>query len=274
MIHPSLNFLNLEKLYGGTLEQDFVWSPIRSQFNVWCYETLRKRASSIVSSMNRCECDLVLWGRGEPQNIAATKIGGTPVWSSKKKRPDKLDYFGQVCLLDTPNVLQHIEGDVVSIWGDAEFPYGVIRAYPLDSRELVVIDATLVESVEHKEPFFGAIYRTHDFCDFEAARLVEIEVSGESGPRGFRCLPWKGTKGGGVASVDRNRSKKGFLFQIMSIQAQPEQSYPWVNVVEPLEISGCSPSGYASAAQQVPIGDMGFLSFFSDKGRINVSLEV
>ena len=275
MTHNVLPLSELAPLYAQTPPIEYDWDPVCSPFNVWCQEKLRAQVGAVIPEDQKIPADVLVWGRGEPAKLGTTKIGGTPVWCMDREPPQKLSFVGQIGLMDSPQALAKVEGDVLSIWADDEFPYGAIKVFALDSRSLTHLpEAGLVTVVQGKEPFYGVMHRSFDVPRSVWEKLGDLEVEGQFGPRTFGFVPWVATKIGGRSSVLDERRDQGFVAQLMSLQAHPEQPYPWCNVKEPLAVSSALPNSYSLASNQVEIGDMGFVTLTIKNGVIKASLSV
>ncbi len=271
-MHPKITFDWLDSLYGETEERFLAWTPVRSSFNIWCGEYLRSKLKTKSLVSGQIESQLIVWGRGEAQDIGLTKLGGNVIWTRASDLPTDLTFVGQIGLMDSPEVLKMTKGDVLSIWADNKFPFGKIEVFQLDSRDIGYVTGAEVNlSVANKQPFYGAAYNSFDLEHEIAQRLGEYEFEGKYRRLRFTFSPWMATKIGGIPSSSQNR--KGFICQICSVQAVPEKPFPWVNSAPPLQVNGLPHVGYGAPENRVPIGDAGVLTLFlSKRGMIDIEL--
>jgi len=188
----------------------------------------------------RVPTDVAVWAQGEPTDRSITKIGGLPYRPSGVPWPvgdagQPLRFIGQLCFVDSRDLVPMLPGDVLLVFGDddalvAEPERLIFEWWPLTTGPLVS------QAPAEDEPlaaFHAVLHRTEDWSD----------------------SIFEGTKIGGVPKFIQEEPPAlgAFIGTIGSISVSLDERYPFVNVAEA--------RGRSSEADLM-IGDMGSLYLF------------
>ncbi len=173
--HQRLSFEDLEKLVekGEAPEPDCF--HVSSPFHAWSKEKNLKAEE--IESIGEVPCDVLLWARGEPENPAATKLGGIPSWPEgvalpSEKRgfgviPSKLRFLGQFNFLDSLDVLPELPTGFLSVWAPPEFEYSPdsVKCFWLDPEKVMPLGGKKASSdlsLFSEALFHAVLYRSAD----------------------------------------------------------------------------------------------------------------
>jgi len=251
--HPRFDYETARKVFAAEasdceLRGELVTCP----FDVYAIETLRDQLGLRIGQA--VPTDVFVFGKGEPENPAGTKLGGRPFWPAGRPWPQTPDgrpcaFLAQFNFADSLDLVgDNLPGTILSILVDdpENWPSDTSRKTFVwlsheqePDRELQVPSA-----LGPAGPFFGAIHRTFDYPEADDL-LWEWEEAGRTTPRYSYLLPnTSGTKIGGVPFFiqgGEGLEETFFLCQLASIQAEPDVPYPWVNQREPLTLLSHDP---------------------------------
>lgn len=235
----------------------FVASPI----DIYGVEKLRAKWLDVHRSIEKSPVELMVWGIGEPKSLAATKVGGVPVWDSKTRAPKGgWSYFAQLNFSDSMDLPFSPKSSLLSIWVNEEFPWGKnnIRCIWLDGDSVVPTEDLPIWKELPEAPFFAQLYRSWDpILDSEDEREVAVDNKFKA-YRQFSPRSWTATKFSGNEAMPQwgNTSKlRSYFAQFTSIQPTANYPWPWVNREDPLQFQDPE-----YQAQNVILGDMGSIS--------------
>lgn len=263
-IHSELDYgATIDVLSGAkdNLSGELITSP----WDLYSVETLRDQHDLRVGTA--VPTDVMVFGKGEPDNPAATKVGGRPFWPADREWPTTAD--GSPCLF----LAQFNFSDSIDLF-DVELPE-LILVLVTDSEEdwqwsddglsfhwvpadSVPEDGIQVEATFPGDgPFYGVRHRTADYPKASNAAM-ELEVS-----QSYNLPILNGTKIAGRPHFIQsgNDTDATFQGQLGSIQAAPEVPYPWVNQLEALSLEFRG-NGIYAAGNSAVFGDMGSIYLF------------
>lgn len=249
-----------------------VGKHITSPWDLYSVEMLRDRHR--VRQGKTFPSDLIVWGLGEPENLAATKVGGRPYWPkcepwpiSKKGEPyrffaqmnfaDSLELFEQELPANILTILLHPRHSLFGASNWMEFYWVSDQLEPN-----LAIDVPVV--VENAGPFWATLHRSADYLEM-VDQLNAIPADGSNN------LPVaNGSKISGCPHFIHGSGhwETTFLGQIATIHAARDVPYPWVNHESPI------PEDFGSEATEARhegfyIGDFGsFYFFMGQDGRV------
>jgi hypothetical protein len=280
-IHPVLDFELLRQHYPSFPEEV---GCITSASDLIGWETLRERYS--IKDSSAVPCDLFVWGTGAPPDPRLTRVGGVPFLPKRYQWPeidgvvtsflcqfnfqDSKDLFGQ-------RVARKLPGDILLVFVADDFSFfekELMRFVWLSAEENDVITQEDVPVPTNSFEFvqaWGARYRTKDIpSKWKKAYAIPDEVAGG---KCYSLPVLRGTKIGGVpcdSQQNMNKAPKGFLCQLVSIQASQDTEWPWIDREQPItEFFGND--GLYSKKNELMIGDMGELSLYLDEdGSISI----
>lgn len=240
---------------------------ITSSWDLYSVEHLRDKWDLRIG--NPVPCDIFVFGKGEPEEPTATKVGGQPAFPSDLDWPngpsgqplkflaqfnfsESLDLFE----LDLPGTMLILaaENDEDWLWEDQ----GLQFIWLQNGSTLKPIRVPVVPGIGG--PFYGVRYRTFDYPD-SIDIAYELEVS-----QSYNLPILNGTKIGGVpAYIQGGGDPSGlFLGQLGSIQAAPYAPYPWTNVKESMGLD-CTDDGIYGDGNCAVFGDMGNIYMHLDE---------
>ena len=206
----------------------------------------------------RMATDVFVWARGDPPNLAMTKIGGVPYRSRSATWPQDslgkpIRFIAQLCFADSRDISGDLPGDLLLIFGDDDAllvePERLVFEWSSFGIRDLSIEVPRMATDEVLTPYYGVIHRTEDWPD----------AVGEIGEH-YRC-PWllgvfEGTKIGGLPRFIQGEPTLAgrFLAALGSISAS-YSAYPVINEPEP--------RGWSRG--DLMIGDMGSLYLFIDR---------
>lgn len=219
---------------------------VTSPYHIAIIEQLRSEALLGRSAPRSIPTDVFVFAEGEPDNRAATKVGGLPFWPKDKEWP--LSYFdvpltfvAQVCISDSKDIVPDAPAELLVILADQyEFldnprNKSALQFYwfHLSDQELLGGDS-IPESEWKIPPRYGVRHRTVDFTEFVPefrkysqpdliSKIVGTKIGGA--PRWIQCDPELPGK---------------FLATVGSIVPVAGIVYPFVNHPEPLDYSNAS----------------------------------
>ncbi|QDT01342.1 DUF1963 domain-containing protein [Adhaeretor mobilis] len=276
--HAELDLATAATLFDAEMsDKKLSGELITSAFDLYSVETLRDRHKLRVG--DTFPTDVFVFGKGEPDDPACTKVGGRPFWPDDMEWPnastgspcrflaqfnfgDSMDIIdadlpGTILLLLTEN-----EDDW--LWGDDGLTFHWVSAAATPRRDLNVLSA-----VGSAGPFYGVRYRSADYPAAGDA-TYELDVS-----QGYNLPILNGTKIGGLPHFIQSGddSPGQFLCQLGSIQAAPYAPFPWSNHRDALDLQFNDKGIYGDDNCAV-FGDMGSVYLFvDDDGNVSRSFE-
>lgn len=209
--------------------------------------------------------DVFVFGRGEPNNREATKIGGLPYWARSRPWPHTrsgtpMQFAAQICFADSHDIVSDLPGDILLVFFDYDEYYdeldpSVLRLEWADLGETdLVSDADVPVSDYKYMPHYAQIHRTYDYPDAEEA-FGNYSAS-------YQLSVIEGTKIGGVPRwIQDDPGLPGrFICAVGSINYSWYQPYPFLNVPQPLDETHKQPDGYG----ELMWSDVGSLYVFAD----------
>jgi hypothetical protein len=256
---------------------------ITSPFHLTMVELLRHEVLGATVPANATPVDVFVFGAGEPPAPYLTKVGGVPFRSRRKPWPTTSDgrtlgFVGQLCLVDSFDLVSNPPGDVLLIFVDPEDTLST-DAYVLEwvrLHEDELMSKSDIPAVHHTfkpgrlAQKGGAVPEKRSFEVFECHGVIHrtVDLPGSAGlfsayEHPSRVAVLEATKiGGAPSSIQASPSIAGnFVAQLASIQPAPEVAYPWNNQESPVSMA---------ARHKIPtwkMGDMGSLYVFDRAGR-------
>lgn len=277
-MHAELDFAAAAKVFAEREANDELSGEmITSAFDLYSIETLRDRHGLRIGEP--FPTDIFVFGKGEPENPACTKVGGRPFWPADEDWPKLPDgssahFLAQFNFSDSADII----GDAVAghvlllltdgteewIWGNKGLSFYWVPIDVAPSTEIIV-PATIGAA----GPFYGVIHRTADYPDSsDVAYKTNVAMS-------YNLPILNGTKIGGIPHFIQGGTDtdKFFLCQLGSIQAAPHVRYPWINQRDPLNLDFNDTGIYGNENCAV-FGDMGSIYLFVDEeGKVSPSFE-
>lgn len=275
-VHREFDLKSAEAIFSRTVPaDDLTGELITSPYDLYAVETLRRR-----HQLNQGESyptDVFVFGKGEPENPAATKLGGRPFWPADQKWPKRRDgspcyFLAQINFADSLDLVGDIPETLLLLLTDSEKEWmwddQRIQFVWVSGKVTPAMDIEVPSAIGKSGPFWGAIHRTADYPESsDAAYALQID-------QGY-CLPvLNGTKIGGLPHFIQGDSEKSgrFLCQIGSVQAEPDVSFPWVNEPKPLGLYGSS--NISSETNSAIFADMGNIYLFlNDDGTVSYHMD-
>jgi hypothetical protein len=256
---------------------------ITSPFHLTMVELVRREVLGATVPANATPVDVFVFGAGEPPAPYLIKVGGVPFRSRRKAWPTTSDgrplgFVGQLCLVDSVDLVPNAPGDVLLIFADAEDRLS-IDAYVLEWVRLEEEDPMSKSDMPSVHYTFkpgplaqkrGAVPEKRSFELFECHGVIHrsFDLPGSAAlfsayEQPYRVAVLEATKiGGAPSSIQASPSIAGdFVAQLASVQPAPEVAYPWNNQESPLSMA---------ARHKIPtwkMGDMGSLYVFDRAGR-------
>ncbi len=122
--HQRFDLSHFEKIFREYPESELSREFSASPFDIFSVECLRSKVPE--QEYTRIPVDIAVWGRGEPDNPAGTKIGGVPLWLPEIPIPSNLKFLGQFNFGDSLDILPPLPEVLLSVWVDCDFPYSDI----------------------------------------------------------------------------------------------------------------------------------------------------
>jgi len=205
-------------------------------------EQLRAETLPSLEGARAVRTDVFVFARGEPENRAVTKIGGIPYWPTARPWPctgsgQPRTFIGQFCFADSRDLVGHIPGDVLLLFGTEEAivdndPAGLAFEWIDLGADPLIANAALPPNERPIEPCYGVIHRTLDYPDQRGA-FRQYHSS-------YLINVIEGTKIGGVPRwIQPPEELPGrFLCSMGSIDPQPyaQQPFPFINVEKPMSV--------------------------------------
>lgn len=187
--------------------------------------------------------DVFLLSIGEPEDRAATKIGGVPFWPRRREWPRSqlgkpLPFLAQFCFCESTDIVGDLPGDLLLLFGEGDLPGSIIARWQSYTPCERLIDGAEMPVKARSTCFHGVRWRTESFLEAEyddnpiclpnGTRVSDLwfvcELLGmQIGPRPF--FPrWN----------DSPRTTDRAICSMCSVLPTPEALYPFVNRSEPL----------------------------------------
>jgi hypothetical protein len=257
---------------------------VTSPFHLTVVELLRREVLGATVPQGAIPVDAFVFGLGGPPAGHLTKIGGAPYRSRAKPWPSTNDgrplgFVGQLCFLDSADIVSGAPGDVLLIFVD---PENLLLTSSYVFEWVKLGEEELITSEEVPEVSFtwrpgrmatkrgarpeirrfaplachGVIYRTLDFPGNDALFAAYKE--------GYRVSVLEATKIGGVPRfIGQEAGTAGrFIGAVASVQPAPEVQYPWANQEAALSLAD------RHALPTWKCGDMGSVYLFERSGRV------
>jgi hypothetical protein len=209
---------------------------ITSPHDIAVVEQLRGELIPTVPETERVPTDVFVFGKGEAPRPDTTKVGGLPFLPAARAWPrtpegKPMTFVAQFNFADSHDIVGHLPGDVLLIFGDEDGIYsldgaGMVFEWVLGSED-DIISASNVPATEWTiSPCFGAIHRTWDYpgdphvlAGFGAwqdvALILGTKIAG---------APWW---------IQEEEPPPGrFLCTLGSVQPAFLQPFPYLNVPE------------------------------------------
>ena len=276
--HPELDLDACAELFSkAAAEKELRGDCIASPWHIYAAETLRARHQLAVG--DSFPADVFVFGQGEPENPAGTKIGGRPYWPADRPWPNGRDgkpamFIGQFNFADSVDIIgDDLPGDVLVLAADSESDWlyeadALTFHWLTDDGSPPATDLD-VASVTGSTAFYGIIHRTADYpYAFETAMDPDVQYS-------YLLPVLSATKIGGLphfiqCSAD---TEALYLCQLTSIQPAAKVVYPFVNREQPLDLSFDNGGIYGDQNSLV-LADMGTIYLFiDDNGNISHDFE-
>lgn len=228
----------------------------------------------------RFPTDVFVFGRGEPEHRAATKIGGLPYRPAGKAWPvsregQPMAFVGQLCFADSRDIVTCPFGDVAVIFFAEELWEPYVEWYPLGLSDLMA-QAELPKLPQPSWPqltLSGYRFRTFDGLTRERGVATDRDMFALDGTKvgglptcsaSMFYQPPPGETDPGLddypAPVDT-----GFLGSLGSVMPELEHPYPWVNGPRVVPDSWINDSKIRDS-MTISLGDMGHISLFAEPG--------
>ncbi len=245
---------------------------ISGPYDIAVLEQLREASYAHLSGIERVPTDVFVWSRGEPDQRAATKIGGLPYRVAERSWPiapsgATMTFAAQICFADSRDIVPALPGDLLLIfteaknWGDEENSlYDFMGEAEEDSSLLfewtsrtprpLVTRQDIPETGLPIMPCYGSIHRSWDYP----------YVDGFAYPGITQHIPpvFEATKIGGVCPWrdEESYGTQGYLCSLSSLSNKISQPFPFVNVPEPISWNEWRHSS------PLMIGDVGLINLF------------
>lgn len=247
---------------------------VTSPFHYFSVIKLRQKYS-----LNRgaaVPADLVIWSKGNPDDILGTKIGGFPYWpASLPINPDiinnDLKFVAQINFSDSYDLVPELNNTILSIWkrGSLQpFNEGLV-CYKI-TIDNINSEYIRKDSFCHPEliniSFHANLIRTNDYPSMRELAFEFIDN------QPYNVSVWSGSKFGGVPNLPQSLcddwTGQKFIFQLSSIQPAANIMYPFINHQDSL-ILGNDINGVYNKYNSFIFSDMGTIAFFlSNNGRV------
>lgn len=273
-LHPELDVEAARDAFSEAgLRGKLAGELITSAHDLHSVETLRDMHGLRIGSP--VPTDIFVFGRGEPDNPASTKVGGRPFWPSDQPWPTTSDgrplyFLAQFNFADSSDILPELPASVLLLMTDSEDDWlwddgdGLTFQWVFGDVDAAT-DLVVPSTIGSAGPFFGAIYRTADYPD-ASDKAHHLHVS-----QSYNLPILNGTKIGGLPHFIQGgtRGDGRFLCQLGSIQAACDVPYPWVNQREPLALTFDN-TGIHGDDNCAVFGDMGSIYLFAkDDGEVS-----
>ncbi len=277
-VHPVLDMSAADKAFTAhTAEKQMTGEQVTSAWDLYSVETLRELHNLRIG--DAFPTDVFVFGKGETDNPASTKVGGRPFWPCDREWPTAADgshchFLAQFNFADSLDIVgDDLPGTVLLlltdskedwIWGGGGLSFHWVSAGITPAKDLVVPSA-----IGAAGPFYGVIHRSADYPDaWDDVSKLKVSQS-------YNLPILNGTKIGGLPHLiqDGGDYDSFFLCQLSSIQAAPFAPYPWVNECDPLGLDFNNKGIYGKENCAV-FGDMGSVYLFIDaNGKVSRSFE-
>lgn len=231
-------------------------------------ETLRRYLHDQVDWGVPVPVDVFIMAQGEPDNRAATKVGGLPYRPANLKWPvstagQPLGLIAQFNFTDSRDLYSNLPGDLLLIFG-IETEYG-IEVHYCEWQSLG--DFELVKSIPARSlqipPCYGYRYRTVNFPDarLKDERQRKPAVEGRIVEFSYHLFCYQAIQIGRAPYFIQDFEKDDKLTPLCTISSMwPDQRrpYPWVNKPLPIKIE---PS-LRDVNSELMIDDVGCFYFF------------
>lgn len=276
-VHPQLDLLAARTaFFEAGVDRPLSGELVTSAFDLHAVESLRDSHGLRIG--DPVATDIIVFGRGEPDNPSCTKVGGRPLWPADRAWPTASDgspcyFLAQFNFADSRDILPDLPADMLLLltdsendwlWGDDGSSFHWVR-----SDEKITQDICVPSTVGAAGPFFGAIFRTADYPDSQD-KAYALQMS-----QSYNLPILNGTKIGGLPHFIQGGEGQtdGFLCQLGSIQAASDVPFPWVNQAEPLSLKFDNTGIYGDNNCAV-FGDMGSIYLFlEDDGNVTRGFE-
>jgi hypothetical protein len=275
-IQPEFDVQFARRIFASSSEE---LSPqqITSPWDLYAVEALRDRHG--LRFGNDFPTDVFVFGKGEPEDPACTKVGGRPFWPEEEPWPSQPDgspcgFLAQFNFADSADLVgDDAAGCVLVIATNGQPDWlsdeNSLSFHWVDRRIANVAKLNVPSAIGNAGPFWGAVHRTADFPNaYDAAYELNIAQS-------YNLPILNATKIGGFPHFVQKGlvTEREFLCQLASIQAAPEVPFPWVNQRQPLSI-GFDEGGMHHDTNSAVFYDMGNIyMFFNDTGEITWHFE-
>lgn len=231
---------------------------VTSPFHIAVVEQLREEAAAELHDIPREPTDVFVLANGEPTDRRVTKIGGVPFWPRKQEWPmtddgQPMRFLAQFCFADSGFIFQHLPGQLLSIFcSPSGYQADKLQFHWLGPRETDLVQPEDIPVSTDLTPVFGVLHRSYDYA--------ELPDSMSRYRRSHLLYRIQGTKIGGLPSwIQSEEDLPGrFLCALGSVDPEPRQPYPFVNMRDPI------PSRRSERARYLMLGDVGSLYFFLD----------
>lgn len=216
--------------------------------------------------------DVFVMSRGEPENRYATKIGGLPYRPRNLPWPSApsghpLALIAQFNFTNSTDIVGTLPGDLLLVFGDDS--NGPIEPLHLEWQDFGIQDLVLPADMPSDcmtiTPCFGNRCRMESFPD--AVRTTDTkypQCHGKDVWSPYWIPQLQATQIGRapffIQEGDDERPSQP-LCTIASVQPDPHEPYPWVNVPEPL----CPEGKWRRGGDELMIGDLGCIYIFIEE---------
>lgn len=251
-------------------------NDITSPYDICNIEWLRRGMVDEYAWGQSVAVDVFVMSKGEPANRYVTKIGGVPYRSAEDPWPldgsgRPLALIAQFNFVDSIDIVGDLPGDLLLAFGDVSG--GIIESMHMEWQRIGVKHLIEPSQIPIEcmaiEPCFGNRCRVKSYPDaVQKTNSKYPRYRGKEVWSSYWIPQLQATQIGRapfyIQPGDDSLPGKP-LCTIASVQPDPHEPYPWVNVPEPL----CAEGEWPGTANNLMIGDLGCIYIsIDDEGKL------